>query len=1005
MTTGTALTLVELDVDVFRATQFEAAVLGEDLLTVDNSRWFLHATDPTMATMIVLPSETSPSGKTARFLKGAGSAVTVGQWLLPPDMEDVSLLVNVAWFNAEVRMCARISSGPSSFYYAGITGATFTLRLQNAGNSTVLASMDYPLNAGDEVWVRFDVATLSGNNVRVRGKIWQGNAEEEPEDWDLTVDDTAGTILGAGGVGIAAFTAGSEAHYNYFRVKSLLGSLNETLRFAEPDKLLPDDFDAIANVVSVSATAATISLGEDLGKRAQLSITFRDHPHAERGEFFDDGTFWGRMRARKLLRRGSAVRLLRGYADQALESFTRFHYLFDKFDGPTPRDGRYSLIAQDILKFADDERAMAPRLSTGMLAGAIDSSQLTAILSPASVGDSEYPTSGVGCIGGKEVVTFTRSGESLSIVRGQFNTVAISHEADERFQLCINYDDDDVAEIIADQLENYASVDYHYIPLTEWLQETADHLGNIAYARLITEPTPVKKLLSEIIKQAALALWWDEQAQLIRLKVLREISTDADMFDEGAIVLNSLQTKEQPEKRKSQYWTFYRQRNPADRGDDEDNYRNGLATVDLEKELEYGSQEIDKTIGTFIQTETAAERFNQIQLSRFKDPPRNFRFDLHAGTAITAGNGYRLRWRLNQNEHGAEVEGGAPIQITRVSYDEGIIHVEAEEMLASGTVVVTNTVFLTATSGIASFTVPETWNDADNSIHCIGAGAGGSGGDGDSGGGGGGGGAYSSSTNIDLTPLASVSYQVGRGGDGGGRNAFGDDGEDTWFNGATLAASTVGAKGGDAGTSGSSDGGTGGLASQGTGTTKNNGGNGGNGAPKGDTRAGGGGGGGAAGPNGGGGNGANLTDDSEDGGGGGGGADGGENGSDPSNQTGGDGGDNRFNFGGGTSETAGGQEGGGGRGGNGSASSEGVEPGGAGGTGEQIWTQTIAPIISAGPGGGGGGGGSRAFTATDGKGGNGGNYGGGGGGGGGDPGSSGGDGADGIIVLVWREAA
>ena len=116
------------------------------------------------------------------------------------------------------------------------------------------------------------------------------------------------------------------------------------------------------------------------------------------------------------------------------------------------------------------------------------------------------------------------------------------------------------------------------------------------------------------------------------------------------------------------------------------------------------------------------------------------------------------------------------------------------------------------TSG-TSWTVPGDWNPGSNTIECIGGGAGGK----SNGGGGGGGGAYSKVSNLSLT--GSVTYQIG---DGGGVNVAGSD---TWFNGASLAASSVGAKGGSLGIA--TAGGVGGLASAGTGTTKYNGGTGG----------------------------------------------------------------------------------------------------------------------------------------------------------------------------------
>lgn len=750
----------------------------------------------------------------------------------------------------------------------------------------------------------------------------------------------------------------------------------ETFRFSMPTAYLPKDIEAIPSIESVSFTPAMISLGKDLGQRASLKITFKDHKHIFDGEPFDQGTFWGKWRGRygtKL--RGRAIRLIRGFEGQSIDDMDTRHYIIDTTDGPS-FGATYEISAKDLLKVADDDRAQAPVLSNGRLAGSINSAITSATLSPSGIGNSEYPASGWVCIGGNEVCAFTRSADTLTITRGQFGSIAQGHDAGDRVQLVLRYTGNTPADIIYDLLTGYAGVSASAIDLTAWQAEVNHYLG-VIYARTITEPTSVKTLISELIEQAALAVFWDDLAQQVRLQVLREISTDSDTFDAGRIIAGSFSVKEQATKRISQIWTYYGQRDPTDSGANEDNFRAALASVDLVLEGEYGSAQITKIQGAWVETLTAATRLNSIQLSRFRDPPRAFGFDLFTGEAITLAAGYQVKWWGSQDRLGVEVP--TKIQITQITQYPDRLHIEAEEMLASGVILLVNVVLLGTTGGVFTWTVPASWNDANNSIEVIGGGGGGAVTN-NEGGKGGGGGGYSKIVNLDLTPGASVSYRVGSGGPSN------VDGSDTWFNGANLAASSVGAKGGQAGIFKTS-GGQGGQASAGIGTTKTSGGNGGNGAPKGADRAGGGGGGGAGGPHGNGASGGVLGLDSDDAGAGGGGADGGSTGG----GAGGDGGNNRFNFGGGSSGNSTGQEGGGGKGG------AVFETGGTGGNGEQLWTQTIAPITSAGPGGGGGGGGSSAAGGAGG-------FYGGAGGGTGNVAQIGGAGAQGVIAITWSEA-
>ena len=90
-------------------------------------------------------------------------------------------------------------------------------------------------------------------------------------------------------------------------------------------------------------------------------------------------------------------------------------------------------------------------------------------------------------------------------------------------------------------------------------------------------------------------------------------------------------------------------------------------------------------------------------------------------------------------------------------------------------------IFLT-TTGTHTWIVPFDWNNSSNTIEVLGGGgsATGYGGNYDAGSGGG----YAIKTNLSLTPGASITYNVGAAGG------------NTWFNGATIGASSVGATGG-----------------------------------------------------------------------------------------------------------------------------------------------------------------------------------------------------------------
>lgn len=153
-----------------------------------------------------------------------------------------------------------------------------------------------------------------------------------------------------------------------------------------------------------------------------------------------------------------------------------------------------------------------------------------------------------------------------------------------------------------------------------------------------------------------------------------------------------------------------------------------------------------------------------------------------------------------------------------------------------------------------TWNVPSDWTSV-NHVEVISHGGSGasSNGGGDPAGGGGGGGGYARQDNISLTPGGTATYQLGVADDG--PNAAGA----SWFNGASLAASSAGICGGNSASG--TVGGAGATTTGAIGTTVRAGGNGANGgSPVG------GGGGGAAGPTGVGGNAAGATGGTGDGG-------------------------------------------------------------------------------------------------------------------------------------------
>jgi hypothetical protein len=456
-----------------------------------------------------------------------------------------------------------------------------------------------------------------------------------------------------------------------------------TYRFTYPTDYLPADIEAIPSMVSIGYTPGTISLGSNLGTRASLSVQLADHRHIFDGEPFSQGTFFGKWRARYGTRlQGRPLRWIQGLEGQALAAMETRHFIIESSDGPTPQ-GAYTIVAKDVLKLADGDRAQAPFPSKGFLVGAIDADDTAAVLSPAGIGNAEYPASGHIAIGGEEICAFTRSGDNLTLTRAQLGTLSAEHDAGSRAQLVLRYVGEDPADIIHDLLTTYAGVDPDYVPLTAWQTETLSYLQQ-NYSANIAEPTSVNQLISELIEQAALAIWWEPLSQLIRLQVLRAIPTQAASYTEENTLEGSLSIKEQPGTRVSQVFTYFGLRNPLEPIDEENNYRSSALTIDAEAELAYGVSAIKKVYSRWIPfgARSVALRLNDLILGRYRDPPRRFNFSLfryNNDVQPELGGGYRLEaWPLQTVEG---LPADAPIQVTRLNPLSDRYEIEADEML------------------------------------------------------------------------------------------------------------------------------------------------------------------------------------------------------------------------------------------------------------------------------------------------------------------------------------
>jgi hypothetical protein len=469
----------------------------------------------------------------------------------------------------------------------------------------------------------------------------------------------------------------------------------KTLRFCTPTSelnftRLGEPVVVIPSMQSVSVTPAVVNPGVDIGQRESVRVSFKDHPHSDAGldkylstrpyNPFEQGTFWAKLRARNPSLEGYAFRLLRGEHGQPLEEMKTYTYVVDSITGQAET---ISLVAKDVLILADKKKAQAPLISNGVLAAGISESDGSLTLSPAGIGNEEYPASGKAAIGGKEVVSFTRSGDTMTITRAQSGTETDEHDEGDIVQLVLIYDAEQPANIIEDLLVNYTpGIDPAWIDTDEWDIEVDQFIGRL-YSAEIAEPTSVVELLNELIEQIGLVFWWNPVDVRLELRSLRPVSPESRLYTDDQIIAASFKATEQPARRISEVWTYYGLRNPLEPLDEERNYKAAIATFDDESDQDYAQPAIKKVFSRWIfdNNRPAAARLNAMLLSRYRDAPRKLTFSLYStiDDVPMLGGGFRVQsWSL-QDDTGAEI--AVPAQVTSLEQRDDRFVVDAQESI------------------------------------------------------------------------------------------------------------------------------------------------------------------------------------------------------------------------------------------------------------------------------------------------------------------------------------
>lgn len=405
----------------------------------------------------------------------------------------------------------------------------------------------------------------------------------------------------------------------------------------------------IPSLVSVSTSPTKINLAganpdaQGLGNRALCTITFQDHIHTDRvvdpyvdGRGTDPltlGTFWSKWMARNKYRQNIQIVVYEGYAGQALSAMSQKTYFFESIQGPDD-GGRITIQGKDVLARLEERKAQAPLASPGVLYVAINAAVTS--FEVAGAVEADYPAAGTLRID-NEIMTYASRATSTNgvtftgVTRGTDGSTAATHNVSALVQNCLRIVDQRIDDTLQLLLETYGNIPAAYLDLAGWATEVSTYLSFWRLNALITIPTSVTQLASNIQEQVLVNAWWDEKLAKVKLKAIRGVDADPPLLTaENNIISGSFVLTEKPRERVSQVWVYYDQRDKTRGANEEANFSSAVIVADLVAEALYDEPSIRKIYGTFLSSEALAGTTASKIITRYVDVPSQVQFRMDA---------------------------------------------------------------------------------------------------------------------------------------------------------------------------------------------------------------------------------------------------------------------------------------------------------------------------------------------------------------------------------------
>ena len=447
---------------------------------------------------------------------------------------------------------------------------------------------------------------------------------------------------------------------------------------------------------SIRTAPEKITPGKGMGYRGKVTITCLDFPHHDINidpylstrsyTPVKQGTFFGKLLARNkhYVNRPIKIRQYFHAGGRTSNDYREMFYIIDTIVGPDSR-GRVTITAKDPLILTEALKAQCPVASTGTLSAALVSGTTTTFSLNTGEG-AGYPAGAHVIRINDEIISITsRSGDTFTIAsRGHGGTTAEDHEQDDTVQLCYVADGTSsyrVDLVLAELLEDYAAMPSAYIPAATWATEASTWASGYNLESIISEPTTVADLISEILVETNSSLWWSASEQLIKWETQTPDFTTLETLSDRDIIDGSVTVKRMEKDRISQVLYYSGVRNWAETREPV-NYRSLQVRIDAtgESDAAYQSPSVKKIFARWMQAVPNTGEVASRYLARFKNPPEliTTEIDLKDIETILTGDHIYLTTDRLQDEFGAA--DSIEMQVLSIQHDTGKETLRVEAM-------------------------------------------------------------------------------------------------------------------------------------------------------------------------------------------------------------------------------------------------------------------------------------------------------------------------------------